>query len=1146
MNDTRPAPAWAAFLNLASLTPALGRATVQAALSHRYEYARPPALSNGTLTATLQAPTVTTPVFSWHNRRSARAAAYEVRVTFDTRDPSRARMLTSCSCNGWGVSCEHAPALLVDLAVHPKLVAALAAGDATQGLVRELPALRAQALEEFHAREVGAEWFALPPQGPARPWEVRLTVVDARPSGVRSPARDEAYPSIELRLMDPATHSLLDPREILYRGVPALERRLFTLGRPLSRNRKGVELTGTPASVALHLLRESRREVLAGEGGGGEPVRFSDAAVTLRVARTTMARADITVRADHDHALPAARAREEVHALEGRWSAEPEGLDVSARDAVLYSGPFPFLWVPARKTFYPVDPTVDLDVAWNVHCRPSVELPARHASVVYQGLRRALAGRAVALPPPEQMGLAPRERAEVSLRVAGAPLDLRARLEARYAFGAIELSPAGALSSVAFEDDVRRDREHEEGALARVASAGLRWSDEERAFVAEQQEAVDFWVRGVAALREPHPAALTVLVAENLKHVAVRPPVKARVRVSLAGGLLDTEVRLDAGELAADIEAVREALKNKRRWVALDDGSVAEIQDAVAGFVDELNEVLPAKGDKGAKVAKVKLAAHQLGRVERWIDAGAGGEIDPAVEAFRTRLRALAVKGDAELPKGLQASLRPYQVQGAAWLQFLDGLGAGGILADDMGLGKTVTALTAILWRKERDGHAPSLVVCPTSVAPNWVREAARFTPGLTVLLYHGIAREKDASALAAADLVVTTYALLRRDIMLLAGVRFRYAILDEAQNIKNAGAQTAQAARELVAERRLALTGTPVENHLGELWSIMDYCNPAMLGSARDFSSRYERPIAMEPRGPAAERLRAMVRPFLLRRTKRDVLRDLPPKQEIDQLCAPTARQRRLYDALSAAVLADVEKRIEEVGLARSGINILTALLRLRQMACDPRLVDPAQPAGVSAKREAFLDLVRALTQEGRRALVFSQFVELLTLWRADLDAAGIAYEYLDGRTRDREAVVSRFQSGDAPLFLISLKAGGTGLNLTAADTVIHCDPWWNPAVEDQATDRAHRIGQTRAVTVYRLITRGTVEEKIVALKARKKELAEAVIAEDAGALRGLSADDVRLLLGSAEGDDFEDEAAEAHEGAAPRPARRARKAQR
>ncbi len=1113
MPDAANAP-WKVFLNLRSLEPAFGRDGIISALSHRYVYVRAPAFEHGEITATLQSGTVTAESPVWRGRRAQRPQTYDVSVRFHFETRERARLISDCSCNGWGVRCEHAPALLVDLAVHHEMLDALVGGKPTRYFIDDLAALRAAALEEYQAATVGAHWFTLPPRGTSKPWDIRLNVLDPRAPSPRDVAPD--VPTIELRFQDPNDRTLLDPRDVVTRPLPAFERRLVALGAPLTRGRKGVSLTATSASVALHLLSTSHREVHLGEAGK-ELLRFSPHLASLRVVRTTLPRAALSMSARPW--LPGASERDDVQALEGRWTVEAETVDVSARDAVIFTGPFPFLWIPSRATFYAVDPSVDPDVAWSLYRRPSAELPVRHAATVYAGLQKALAGRAVTLPPPEQMGLAPRAEATMTLRVSGAPLDVRAQLEARYDFGVLEVGPAGPLAPVDFEHDVRRDREREEGVVARVLAAGLRWSDADGAFVATQQEAVDFWVRGVPSLREEHRAPTGLFIAENLKHVAVRPPVKARVRVSLSGGLLDTEVRFDVGELAADIELVREALKNKRRWVALDDGSVAEIQDAVAAFVDELAEVMPAKA------SKVKLAAHQLGRVERWVDAGVGGEIDPAIEGFRARLRALAVKGDAELPKGLNASLRPYQMQGVAWLEFLDGLGAGGILADDMGLGKTVTALTALLWRKERDGHAPSLVVCPTSVAPNWVREAARFTPDLKVHLYHGIAREKDAATLEAADIVVTTYALLRRDVALLAGIKWRYALLDEAQNIKNAGAQTAQSARELTAERRLALTGTPVENHLGELWSIMDFCNPGMLGSARDFSSRYERGISIDPRGAEAMRLRAMVRPFLLRRTKREVLKELPPKQEIDQVVAPTARQRRLYDALSATLLADVERKIEEVGLARSGINILTALLRLRQMACDPRLVDAGQPAATSAKRDAFLDLVRSLTEEGRRVLVFSQFVELLTLWRADLDAAGIGYEYLDGRTRDREGAVTRFQTGTVPLFLISLKAGGTGLNLTAADTVIHCDPWWNPAVEDQATDRAHRIGQTRSVTVYRLITKGTVEEKIVALKGRKKALAEAVIAEDAGALKGLSADDVRLLLGGAEGDGFEDD---------------------
>jgi len=404
----------------------------------------------------------------------------------------------------------------------------------------------------------------------------------------------------------------------------------------------------------------------------------------------------------------------------------------------------------------------------------------------------------------------------------------------------------------------------------------------------------------------------------------------------------------------------------------------------------------------------------------------------------------------------------------------------------------------------------------------NWVAEAARFAPSLRTVLLYGADRSWEQDDLADADLVVTTFAILRKDVEAMARCDFRYVVLDEAQNIKNAGAATTQAAKMLHGERRLALTGTPVENNLTEFWSLLDFCNPGMLGTRNHFERRFAQPIAAEAQAPEAASLRAIVRPFVLRRTKGQVLQDLPPKQEIDLGCTLAASQRRVYDTLAAVLRAEIDQKIRDRGLDASRMNVLTALLRLRQAAIDPRLIDPRHPASFSAKREAFLELVRELREEGRRALVFSQFVEVLSLWSKDLDREGIGYQYLDGSTVQRAAVVDRFQNGTDPLFLISLKAGGTGLNLTAADTVIHCDPWWNPAVEDQATDRTHRIGQTRAVTVYRLIARGTVEDRIQTLKASKREIALAVLGEQSGALRGLSEEDIQLLLGAS--DDHEE----------------------
>ena len=386
-----------------------------------------------------------------------------------------------------------------------------------------------------------------------------------------------------------------------------------------------------------------------------------------------------------------------------------------------------------------------------------------------------------------------------------------------------------------------------------------------------------------------------------------------------------------------------------------------------------------------------------------------------------------------------------------------------------------------------------------------------------------GGGRRAEAAAWSYPD-PVAAYAVLRRDIDRLASTRFRCVVLDEAQNVKSSVTATARAAQRLSSGMRLALTGTPVENRLGELRSIMSFVNPGMLGTSADFEERFEKPIGNAPRGVAAEQLRALVRPFVLRRTKAEVLLDLPPKTEVVRTCVLGLRQKRLYDALAITLRESVKEDIEKRGAGQSRMSVLTAILRLRQMACDPRLIEPSVPASESAKRGELLELVRELVAEGRRALVFSQFVQLFALWREDLDREKIAYEYLDGSSVDREAIVGRFQNGDAPLFLISLKAGGAGLNLTAADTVIHCDPWWNPAVEDQATDRAHRMGQARAVTVVRLVAGGTIEEKIGLLKEKKRELASAVIAnanaeEGADApppgLHALTEADVDLLLG-------------------------------
>ena len=481
-----------------------------------------------------------------------------------------------------------------------------------------------------------------------------------------------------------------------------------------------------------------------------------------------------------------------------------------------------------------------------------------------------------------------------------------------------------------------------------------------------------------------------------------------------------------------------------------------------------------------------------------------GGErLRTLVERLRTARAPMAE------PPGFSATLRAYQREGLAWLGFLADAGFGGVLADDMGLGKTVQVLAHLLAEKARGRlDAPVLIVAPTSLVANWRDEAQRFAPSLSVLVLHGPARAGLHEAIPRHDLVITTYPLLPRDRDELVAHEYALLVLDEAQAIKNAKTQWAQAVREIPARRRLAMTGTPLENHLGELWAQFDAVEPGLLGSEKNFTRFYRTPIEKHDDSDRRERLKRRIAPLLLRRRKEDVLADLPPKTEIARRVELEGDQRELYETLRLAqherVLGEVKKR----GLGASGIVVLDALLKLRQACCDPRLVklEGARHVKQSAKLDLLLGLVASLVDEGRRILLFSQFTEMLALIAIALDARRIAHLTLTGETPGtrRGALVRRFQSGKVPLFLISLKAGGVGLNLTAADTVIHYDPWWNPAVENQASDRAHRIGQDKPVFVYKLICAGTVEEKIQALQQRKADLARAVLeGGDAQSLR-------------------------------------------
>jgi SNF2 family DNA or RNA helicase len=494
----------------------------------------------------------------------------------------------------------------------------------------------------------------------------------------------------------------------------------------------------------------------------------------------------------------------------------------------------------------------------------------------------------------------------------------------------------------------------------------------------------------------------------------------------------------------------------------------------------------------------------------KWQGGEALRELGRKLAEFKTIVPVLA-------PEDFDARLRPYQEQGLAWLQFLREYGLGGILADDMGLGKTVQTLAHVLIEKQagRLTH-PALVVAPTSVVPNWKAEAARFAPQLRVHVSHGLKRKEAFAEIGASDLVLTTYALLPRDEEVLLAQEFHLVILDEAQQIKNALTRAARVVGKLRARHRLCLTGTPLENHLGELWSLFHFLMPGLLGDAVTFRRAYRTPI--EKNGDAARRqnLVRRIRPFLMRRTKDQVATELPLKSEILRPVELAGPQRELYETVRASMHERVRAEIAARGLAQSHIIVLDALLKLRQICCDPRLLklDTAKRIKESAKLELLLYMLQEMVPEGRRILIFSQFTSMLELIEPELAKLKFPHVKLTGQTRDRERPVKEFQAGKVPLFLVSLKAGGTGLNLTAADTVIHYDPWWNPAVENQATGRAHRIGQDKPVFVYKLIVTGTVEEKIAALQSSKSALARGVLENDASAALPLSADDIQALF--------------------------------
>ncbi|MBC7976950.1 MAG: SNF2 helicase associated domain-containing protein [Myxococcales bacterium] len=668
-----------------------------------------------------------------------------------------------------------------------------------------------------------------------------------------------------------------------------------------------------------------------------------------------------------------------------------------------------------------------------------------------------------------------------------------------FAYGEREVFSQGALLADAKARRVIL-RDHAAEAAARAALIALPAVSGPSAAFADQYE-VELQATGLPAIADALHAAGWELWVRGKR---VRRAGQLDVRVESGIDWFDVSLAIDVEGLGAELPELLRAMREGAPFVRLTDGSFGILPTAWLAQ----HQRLAALGKLNSGAIRVPRAAAPL--LDAMLATMPGVELDAAFRALRKRLAAVGSVQPRREPRNFLGELRPYQRDALGWFGFLDDVGLGGCLADDMGLGKTVQVL-AMLAAARRAGR-PSLVVAPKSVVFNWIDEARRFAPALRVVDYTGPDRATRREAAKAADLIVTSYPIVRLDIDELATWELDHVILDEAQAIKNPEAKVHEAARRLRARRRLALTGTPVENHLGDLAAILEFLNPGLT----DASGALRALLDIGP-GTATDLapLARALRPFLLRRTKEQVLPELPARTEQVLYCELGVDQRRQYDELLAHYRAALLPKVAREGMARSTMHVLEALLRLRQAACHPGLIDARHARAASAKLDTLVEHLAEATETGHKALVFSQFTSFLALLRARLDASGVSYEYLDGQTRDRKQAVTRFNTDPAcKVFLISLKAGGTGLNLTSADYVYLLDPWWNPAVEAQAIDRTHRPGQTRPVLAYRLIAQGTVEDKILELQAGKRALAAGIFADDGGGLSGLSAADLELLF--------------------------------
>ena len=959
--------------------------------------------------------------------------------------------------------------------------------------------------EERHARrlkEIGEKAF-FKRAAPGAPGALNCSVLLGLPRGWRETVAAGKVPVRTFLEYRGERHPVAEvPRSAVLGLAPADEAVLFAL-EEIAAGEVPAEL---PVDLEdfLHLLALHSGRVLWEEGGRELPVNATPVATLLRV--------DL----DHENGELLLVAHTELPFLRG---AEIPTYLVAGRSG----------WIFGGGNFWPLEKLLPPPL-WEIY-RHQVVVPRADVPRFLREEMPRLAARVrlEAEVEPDVFSFDP-ETPEFRLELRGSPASLAVKLLACY--GDVELaagqsSVRGSFAHPDPEDILRytvRDLPAEEQALAALTRFGLagRNGADLNAIVGTR-EVLNFLGTAVPALRRKGWRVEWDGRIRNVMDTAVFATPVVRIEPDAAGWF---EVRFDyddgagGGLSSADIQRALlkgdAYLEQRGRTILLDAEAIRALQSVFSDC---------ASGE-GRQPGSFRLAPVYAAYAASALQAldGVDVEAPPAWLQSAARNNRLEPLAPEPLDPALERLLRPYQKDGVHWLRFLERNRFGGILADEMGLGKTLQTLvwlTMAIANRTGGERKPSLVVCPTSLVDNWAAEASRFTPWLKVGTMTGADRHSRWKDLAGLDVVVTSYALMRRDIDLYAPLDFMAAVLDEAQHIKNQSTQNAQAAKRLRADHRLVLTGTPIENGVSDLWSIMDFLMPGYLGSHESFHTNIEQPIAQDgPEGELAQwKLRRKLRPFLLRRLKKDVAKELPPKIERIAACALSPDQKKIYVALLEDSRRRIAKLVAAQGFQRSKFEILNTLLRLRQACChlDLLKLEGLEVKEPSAKMDLFFELLDEAMDAGHRVLVFSQFVSMLTILRRNLDRRGLRYCYLDGATQERLKIVQEFnRTPSIPLFLISLKAGGTGLNLTGADMVIHYDPWWNPAVENQATDRAYRIGQKRTVYSVKLIAQDSIEERVLALQRKKQKLYNATLEDDDSAtdVHNLTWEDVQELL--------------------------------